>query len=55
VNTVLGPTWFENGLLAKEAHAGEIGQWIDGVYEVVGPTDKATAEFVYPKPPWPTG
>ena len=55
VDTVLGPTWFENGLLAKEAHAGEIGQWIDGVFEVVGPADKATAEMVYPKPPWPTG
>ena len=55
VETVLGPTWFENGLLAKEAHAGEVGQWINGVYEVIGPKDKATAEFVYPKPPWPTG
>jgi branched-chain amino acid transport system substrate-binding protein len=55
VETVLGPTWFENGLLAKEAHAGEIGQWIDGVFEVVGPRDKATGEFVYPKPPWPAG
>ena len=55
LETVLGPTWFDNGLLAKEAHAGEIGQWINGVYEVVGPVDKATADFVYPKPPWPTG
>lgn len=55
METVLGPTWFENGLLAKETHPGEIGQWIDGVYEVVGPTDKATAEFVYPKPEWPAG
>jgi len=55
VMTVLGPTWFENGLLAKEAHAGEIGQWINGVFEVVGPTDKATAELVYPKPEWPAG
>jgi branched-chain amino acid transport system substrate-binding protein len=56
LDTVLGPTWFEeNGLLAKETHPGEIGQWIDGVYEVVGPTDKATGELVYPKPPWPTG
>jgi branched-chain amino acid transport system substrate-binding protein len=55
VDTVLGPTWFENGLLAKEAHAGEIGQWIDGVFEVIGPADKATAEMIYPKPPWPTG
>jgi branched-chain amino acid transport system substrate-binding protein len=55
LDTVLGPTWFDNGLLAKETHPGEIGQWIDGVFEVVGPVDKATGEFVYPKPPWPTG
>lgn len=53
-NTVLGDTWFENGLLAKDAHTGEIGQWQKGVYEVVGPKTKATAPFVYPKPPWPT-
>lgn len=52
-NTVLGETWFENGLLAKEAHTGEIGQWQNGVYEVIGPKNKATAPFVYPKPPWP--
>jgi ABC-type branched-subunit amino acid transport system substrate-binding protein len=51
--TVIGDTWFENGLLAKECHPGEVGQWINGVYEVVGPFDKATAEWVYPKPVWP--
>jgi branched-chain amino acid transport system substrate-binding protein len=51
--TVLGETWFTNGLLCKEAHAGEVGQWINGVYEVVGPFNKATAQWVYPKPPWP--
>jgi len=55
LETVLGPTWFDNGLLAKECHPGEIGQWINGVFEVVGPTDKATGELVYPKPSWPTG
>jgi branched-chain amino acid transport system substrate-binding protein len=54
-DTVLGDTWYENGLLAKECHTGEIGQWINGVYEVVGPKEHATAEFVYPKPEWPTG
>jgi ABC-type branched-subunit amino acid transport system substrate-binding protein len=54
-DTVLGETWFENGLLSKDSHPGEIGQWINGVYEVVGPTDKATAEFVYPKPEWGAG
>ena len=52
-DTVLGKTWFENGLLSKDCHMGEIGQWQNGVYEVVGPTDKATAEFMYPKPAWP--
>jgi branched-chain amino acid transport system substrate-binding protein len=51
-DTVLGDTWFENGLLSKDCHMGEIGQWINGVYEVVGPEDKATADFVYPKPAW---
>lgn len=54
-DTVLGQTWFENGLLSKDAHPGEIGQWINGVYEVVGPRDKSTAEFVYPKPEWGAG
>ena len=52
-NTVLGPTWFENGLMAKDCHTGEIGQWQNGVFEVVGPKKHATANFVYPKPAWP--
>ncbi|MCK4962475.1 MAG: ABC transporter substrate-binding protein, partial [Anaerolineales bacterium] len=51
--TILGPTWFENGLMAKECHTGEIGQWQNGVFEVVGPKKHATAKFVYPKPAWP--
>ena len=51
--TMLGPTWFENGLMAKECHTGEIGQWQKGIFEVVGPKKHATAKFVYPKPPWP--
>ena len=53
--TVLGETWFENGLLAKDCHMGEIGQWINGEYEVIGPKDMATADMVYPKPEFPTG
>jgi branched-chain amino acid transport system substrate-binding protein len=53
LNTMLGPTWFENGLMAKECHTGEIGQWQNGVFEVVGPKKHATAKFVYPKPAWP--
>jgi branched-chain amino acid transport system substrate-binding protein len=52
-DTVLGQTWFENGLLAKEVHLAEIGQWQNGEYEVIGPKDKATAKMIYPKPAWP--
>ena len=53
LQTVLRETWFENGLMAKGCHVGEIGQWINGVFEVVGPKNKATASLVYPKPAWP--
>ena len=51
--TMLGSTWFDNGLLAKESHTGEMGQWQNGIFEVVGPKKHATAKFVYPKPAWP--
>jgi len=56
-NTILGPTSFKGGLMAKESHNGEIGQWQKGVFEIVGggkwPGTKVTAPFVYPKPAWP--
>ena len=60
--TVLGDTYFTTfgdggGLMAKESHPGEIGQWQNGIFEVVGggpwPNTKITADFVYPKPAWP--
>jgi branched-chain amino acid transport system substrate-binding protein len=51
-NTVLGPTWFTNGLMAKECHTGEIGQWQKGIFEVIGPKKRATAKTLYPKPKW---
>ena len=62
LDTVLGETWFTmfgdgGGILAKECHPGEIGQWQDGVFRVVGggpwPATKVNAEFIYPKPAWP--
>jgi branched-chain amino acid transport system substrate-binding protein len=57
LNTVLGPTWFTmfgegGGLMAKECHPGEIGQWQNGICEVVG-GNIPTADFIYPKPVWP--
>jgi branched-chain amino acid transport system substrate-binding protein len=52
--TPLGLTWFdEKQNLAVECHPGEIGQWINGEWEVVLPKSKATAKPIFPKPPWP--
>jgi hypothetical protein len=45
------------GILAYECHPGEIGQWQNADMEIVGggdwPATKLTADFIYPKPPWP--
>lgn len=51
--TVLGDTWFNtNHLIAEECYAGQIGQWQNDIFEVVSPTNKATASLIYPKPIW---
>ena len=50
-DTALGPMKFENGL--NVARPGEIGQWQNGVFEVLAPADKRTAAPIYPKPAWP--
>ncbi len=53
-DTVLGDCWFTvfgngngGGILAYECHPGEIGQWINGEYRIVG-GNSPTADFVYP-------
>jgi len=64
--TILGDTYFTvfgdgGGLMAKESHPGEIGQWQNGIFEVIGydgvkdilPNYTATSDFIYPKPAWP--
>jgi len=60
--TILGDTYYEmfgdgGGLLVMETHPGEIGQWQNGVLEIVGGGDwdsvVLTSEFIYPKPEWP--
>ena len=52
--TALGLTWYDKDQnLAEECHPGEIGQWINGEWEVVLPANKATAKPIFPKPPWP--
>ena len=50
-DTALGPMKFENGI--NVSHPGQMGQWQDGVFEVIGPEDKKTADPIYPKPEWP--
>ena len=52
-NTAMGPTWWEEGFIAHEAHPGEVGQWQKGVFEVIGREEKVTAPMLYPKPDWP--
>jgi branched-chain amino acid transport system substrate-binding protein len=52
-NTILGETWFENQMLAKECYAGQVGQWQNGIFEVIDPGPKRTAAPIYPKPPFP--
>lgn len=53
-DTVLGDTWFRifgggygGGILDHECHPGQIGQWQNGVYEIVG-GNEPTSEFDYP-------
>ena len=59
-DTILGDTWFDmtaggegGGLLSKDCHPGQIGQWQSGEFEVIDPGEKRTAEPIYPKPAWP--
>jgi len=59
-DTILGPTWFDmtadgegGGLLAEECYTGQVGQWQNGVFEVVDPGANRTAPPVIPKPAWP--
>ncbi|MDD5339160.1 MAG: amino acid ABC transporter substrate-binding protein [Dehalococcoidales bacterium] len=58
--TLLGDTYWDiqgngvgGGLLPKECYLGQIGQWQNGVFEVVDNDANNTAPFIYPKPAWP--
>jgi branched-chain amino acid transport system substrate-binding protein len=58
--TALGEMWWDiqggsgGGLLPQECYAGQIGQWQNGLFEVVDEGSKRTAAPIYPKAPWPT-
>jgi len=49
-DTTMGPVKFEKGMML--GHVGQMGQWQDGVFEVIGPEEQRTAKPLYPKPEW---
>jgi branched-chain amino acid transport system substrate-binding protein len=58
--TLLGDTYWDiqgngvgGGLLPQACYAGQIGQWQNGIFEVVDIGTHNTAAFIYPKPAWP--
>jgi len=53
IQTSLGPMQFVNHELTVDSWAGMIGQYINGVAEVIDVGVKRTADPVYPKPDWP--
>jgi ABC-type branched-subunit amino acid transport system substrate-binding protein len=59
-DTSIGPIWYVNNSIAREAYLGNIGQWQynaatgEMVYEVVDvDRSQRTADPIVPKPPWP--
>jgi len=51
-DTVLGDTWLENNMVAADCFMGNVGQWQNGVFEVIDRTAKATGDPI-DKPAWP--
>ncbi len=50
-DTAMGPMKFEKGFNMN--HPGEVGQWQNGVFEIIDPGSKRTAKPIYPKSAWP--
>jgi branched-chain amino acid transport system substrate-binding protein len=51
-DTAMGPMKFDK-LRINMTHPGEIGQWQNGMFEIIDPGKKRTAKPIYPKPEWP--
>lgn len=51
-NTIIGPIKFVKGVNIQ--WPGDIGQWQNGVYEVMMPKQFRTAKPLFPKPKWPS-
>jgi branched-chain amino acid transport system substrate-binding protein len=52
-NTIVGTFTFDNHF--NPTYPGQIGQWQNGEFEIISPTEDRTAEPIYPKPEWPAG
>jgi branched-chain amino acid transport system substrate-binding protein len=52
-DTVMGEIYFKDNLLAGECYLGQIGQWQNGVFEVIDVGENRTADPIMPKPAWP--
>jgi ABC-type branched-subunit amino acid transport system substrate-binding protein len=44
---------FTNNTLTADMYLGQIGQWQNGIFEVVDNGGHRTADPIIPKPPWP--
>ena len=51
-STIIGPVKFTRG--SNLATPGMVMQWQQGVYEIIWPKERATAEPIVPKPAWKT-
>jgi branched-chain amino acid transport system substrate-binding protein len=47
--TIIGSLRFKG---SEIQFPGSVSQWVGGDFEVVWPTDRATAQLVIPKPAW---
>ena len=51
--TVMGEVWFDNNILADECFVGNVGQWQDGIFEVVDVVRANRTADPIVKPAWP--
>jgi len=52
-DTVMNPQLrFTNNILLDDMYLGNVGQWQNGVFEVIDADGRRTADPIFPKPPW---
>lgn len=51
--TTMGVVWFDDGIISGSCYLGNVGQWQNGVFEIVDVGDNRTSAPIIPKPQWP--